>query len=495
MYDITIIGSGICGAALARELSKYKLTIAVLEKNSDVAAGATKTNTATIHSGHDARYGSKKAYYNVLGNSMYDKLCAELNIPFKRNGTIVFASSEEEMYEVFRLKQNADLNGVPDVSILTRQKLIGLEGVFGSKVIGGLYAPSGGVVCPYSLAIALCENASKNGVEFFLNREVSDIKKDLGIFRVTTNDDVFESKYVFNCAGVHADTINNMVSSDKLNIIPRKGAHLILDKKLAGLVKATISQTPMKLPGGGHTKGQGIVPTIDGTILLGCDAYNVTDKDDTSTDASSIQTIIDYFEKNWENFPISQTYPSFPHHMIIGAFAGIRPHLDTNDYVVGETSDVNGFFNLAGIESPGLTAAPALAKEVALQASIKYGFERDRNFDPTREQMKPFRDMNTQEQCKAVSANNNYGNIICRCEQITLAEILAAIRGPIGATTVDAVKMRTRAGMGRCQGGFCGPKIVEIISKELGIPFTEVTQCGPNSNVVPYQIGIQKTDK
>lgn len=487
MYDVVIIGAGVSGAALARELCAFRLRIAVLEKGSDVCAGASKGNSATVHSGHDAAHGTKKAYYNIEGNAMYDRLCDELSVPFNRNGMIIFAADEADMAEVNRLKRNADMNGVPGVQVLNREELIRLEGHFGEDVIGGLYAPTSGMVCPYSLVIAMCENAAENGAEFFLNTEARHIAKIPGGFRIETSSGEFETKYVFNCAGTHADDINNMVSQNRFAILPRKGEHLILDKKLAPYVKATISQTPRDLPGGGHTKGMGLMPSVDGTIILGCDAHDMSGKDEVDTTCIGTGEILDYFERNWRHLPISRAYPRFPRHMVIGAFGGLRPHPDTDDFILGEAADAPGFWNMAGIESPGLTAAPAIARDIARQAAEQYGFERSPAFNPVRRRPKPFREMSPEERRQAIAEDPDYGKIVCRCEQVTRAEILAAIRSPIGAKTVKAVKMRTRAGMGRCQGGFCGPEVVRILSEELHIPMTEVTLCGKGSEIIPFE--------
>ncbi|MEL7603936.1 MAG: FAD-dependent oxidoreductase, partial [Bacillota bacterium] len=440
MYDAVIIGAGVSGAALARELRAYRLQIAVLEKGSDVCAGASKGNSATVHSGHDAAHGTKKAYYNVAGNAMFDRLCDDLNVPFNRNGMIIFATDEADMSEVCRLKRNADLNGVPGVQILSHEELIRLEGHFGGDVIGGLYVPTSGIVCPYSLVIALCENAAENGAEFFLNTEVRHIEKTGGGFRIDTSRGEFGARYVFNCAGTHADEINNMVSNNRFTILPRKGEHLILDKKLAPYVKATISQTPRDLPGGGHTKGMGMMPSVDGTIILGCDAHDAADKEETDTTCVGTGEVLAYFERNWCNLPISRAYPSFPRHMVIGAFGGLRPHPDTDDFILGEAEDAPGFWNMAGIESPGLTAAPAIARDIARQAAAQYGFEKNPEFNGVRKRPKPFREMSPEERRQAVAVDPDFGKIVCRCEQVTRAEVLAAIRSPIGARTVNAVK-------------------------------------------------------
>ena len=489
MYDAVIIGSGISGATLANALSRYQLRVAVFEKSSDVCGGASRSNSATVHSGHDATFGSLKARYNVLGNAMYDRLCADLNVPFSRNGMILFATSAADMDEITRLKKNADQNGVPGVQVLDRASLIAMEGSFGEEVVGGLYAPTSGQVCPYSLVIALCEHAAENGVSFFLNTAVQQIERDCDGYLIHTTHGSVSSRFVFNCAGVYADEINNMVSYNRFHITPRKGEHLILDKKLAPYVKSTISQTPFLLPSGGHTKGMGIMPTADGTVLLGCTACDVPDKEDTATSAEGISQIIRFFEENWRHLPIHSAVASFPRQLIIGAFAGLRPHPDTDDFILGEAADAPGFYNMAGIESPGFTAAPAIAEEMASDFAKRYRIPPNETYCPTRTRPKAFRNMNTAERERALASDPNYGRIVCRCEQVTRADVLQAIHSPVGAKTVDAIKMRTRAGMGRCQGGFCCPEVVSLLSEELSIPMTEVTMSGANSHVIPYEIG------
>jgi len=488
-YDVIVVGAGISGACVARELSKYRLRTAVLEKGSDLCSGATKGNSATVHSGHDAAYGTKKAYYNVRGNAMYDKMCEELSVPFVRNGTIVFALNDADRKEIGRLKENADRNGVPDVRILYREELTELEPGWGEEVKAALYAPTGGMVCPYTLVFALCENALGNGVQFYLNTKVTNIRKREGGFLVETDRGEFTCRFLFNCAGTHADEINNFVSENKFRIIPRKGSHIILDKKLSPYVKATLCQTPFTLPGGGHTKGMGIMPTVDHTVILGCEAREAEDKDDVSTSREGLNTILDYFETNWKYLPVSRAFPKFPRELIIGSFAGLRPHPDTDDFILGEAKDVPGFINMAGIESPGVTAAPAIAADLVKESAENYRWEENPDFNPIRYVQKPFRDMTDKERENAIRKNPDYGKLICRCEQVTKAEILEAIRGPLGARSVNAVKMRTRAGMGRCQGGFCGPEVVRILSEELGVPMTEVVLDKPGSCILTSAVG------
>jgi len=495
MFDAIVIGAGISGASIARELARYKLKILVLEKASDICVGTSRGNSATVHSGHDTLPGSKKAYFNVLGNAMYEVLCQELSVPFMRNGTIVFATTEKDMETIYNLKERADANKVPDVQVLDRKGLIKIEAGFGNDVLGGLYAPTGGIVCPYTLVTHTCYNAAKNGVEFLLNTEVSHIKKVNGMWLINTNHGNFTVKYVFNCAGTHADIINNMVSSKSFKIIPRKGEHIVLDKRFANLVKATISQTPTDLPGGGHTKGMGMMPSVDGTLILGCPAYEVEDPDDSSTQENGLNQIINYFVQYWNCFPISKDIPQFPKKDIINCFGGVRAHLDTDDFIIGEVEDAPGFFNAVGIESPGLTAGPAIGRYLVTEAANKYGFEKNFNFYPHYICKKPFREMNDSERIEAIHENPDYGKLICRCEQVTLAEIKAAIHAPIGASSIDAVKMRTRAGMGRCQGGFCSPEVLRILADELGVTPLEITQRGEGSNVLVGRIGCSEKEE
>lgn len=489
MFDAIVIGAGISGSSVARELARYKLRILVLEKASDICAGTSRGNSATVHSGHDPLPGTKKAYFNVMGNAMYDVLCKELSVPFVRNGTIIFAASEKDMKTVYDLKQRADANNVPGVQVLDRDGLNKIEAGFGESVMGGLYAPTGGIVCPYTLVIHTCYNAAQNGVEFLLNTEVLRVKKLNGMWSIDTNRGNFTAKYVFNCAGTHADKINNMVSGKSFRIIPRKGEHIVLDKRFANLLKATINQTPTDLPSGGHTKGMGMMPSVDGTIILGCPAYDVEDPDDSSTEENGLNQIKDYFIQYWDCFPISKYIPQFPEKYIINCFGGVRAHPDTDDFIVGEPDDAPGFFNAAGIESPGLTAGPAIGRHLATEAAKKYAFEKNHSFNPIYACKKPFRDMSDEERIEAIRENPDYAKLICRCEQVTLAEIKAAIHAPIGASSINAVKMRTRAGMGRCQGGYCSPDVLHILADELGLNPLEITLSGEGSHVLAGHIG------
>lgn len=488
MLDAVVIGAGICGASVARYLSMYQLKIAVLEQGSDVCSGTSRSNSATVHSGHDAAPGSLKAKFNVLGNEMFDQLSEELSVPFKRNGTIVFAVNEKDIKSLHELKNNADINGVPGTQILDRNQLLHLEPGFGQRVTSALYAPSGGIVCPYTLVIHTCYSAAVNGVRFFLNTTVLTIVKAAFGWVITTNKGVILCKYIFNCSGTHSGAINNMVSENQLNIIPRKGEHIILDKRLSAYVNATICQTPLSLPGGGHTKGMGLMPSMEGTLILGCPAYKADGPDDTAT-GSGLEEILNYFRSFWDCFPISRYFPVFPEQHIISSFCGVRAHSITDDFIVGESEDAPCLFNAAGIESPGLTAGPAIAKYLVMSAAERYGFAKRADFQPYYRKEKPFRDMTDDEKQSAYQRDPDYGRLICRCEQVTLAEIKAAIHAPVGARDINAIKMRVRAGMGRCQGGFCSPEILRILAEELDIDPLQVTLRGPHSEILLGKIG------
>lgn len=484
MWDVVIIGAGVCGAAAARALSHYQLRIAVLEKGSDVCAGASRGNSAMVHGGFDPDPGSLKALYNVQGNRMFDELCQELEVPFQRSGTLILATSDADMDEVRHLHKCGEQNCVP-TEVMDRAALLKRWPAMGGGAVGALFCPSGGIVCPYTLVIAMCENAARNGVEFFLDTCVAKVEQAEHGWHLETRDGrSFDTRIVLNCAGTHADVFNNMVSSDHFKIIPRFGGHLVMDREYIKWVDTTMTQTPTVLPTGGHTKGMGIMPSVDGTVILGCDAEDYTDPDDVATTARSINRIVEYFKTFWKYLPISAEYPEFPVEGVINAYGGLRPHPDRDDYIIGEAPGAPGFFNAAGIESPGLTAGPAIGTHLAELVAERLNPQKNEHYLPGREVAKPFRTMSETERKEAILRDPDYAKIVCRCEQVTEAEVRDAIRRPVGARTVNAVKMRTRAGMGRCQGGFCQSRVVEILCEELGLSPLEVTQSGGSSYIL-----------
>ena len=332
---------------------------------------------------------------------------------------------------------------------------------------------------------AMCENAAINGTEFFLNREVVGLDKRGELWHIRCADGTdFSARTVVNCAGTHADRINNMVSRDRFRILPRFGGHLVLDRDYMAQVETTMAQTPEPLASGGHTKGMAIMPSVDGMVLLGCDAWDRTDPDDTATTAESNDRLIGFFKKFWQHLPIAAVYPDFPADGVINAYGGLRPHCDRDDFIIGEAADAPGFFNAAGIESPGLTAGPAIGEDLAERIAGRLGAVPRESFFPGRHAARPFRTMNEEERIQAIREDPDYAKMVCRCEQVTEAEIRDAVRRPLGARTINAVRMRTRAGMGRCQGGFCQGRVLEILCEELGLDPLEVTAAGPGSEVL-----------
>lgn len=467
MFDVTIIGAGVVGCSIARELSKYKLNVCVVEKEVDIASGTTKANSAIIHAGFDAKPNSLKGKLNAKGNSMFDKLKMELNFPFIRNGSLVLCFDKNDYHKLIELKEQGEKNGVPDLQILDAAEVYEIEPNVSGEVVAALYAPTGGIVCPYEFTIALAENAYLNGVDFKLGTKVMDIKKNENSFTINTNNGVIESKLIINAAGLFSDDINNMISSNKFKIIPRKGEYCLFDKAAGSLVSKTIFQLPSELG-----KGVLVTPTVDGNLLIGPNAVDIEDKFDLATTKEGLDEILEKAKKSIKNIPMN---------LIITSFTGLRARTDADDFIIGEASDVNGFINAASIESPGLSSAPAIAEMVRNMVLELQAASEKENFNAVREKPVKFRELSNQERKELIARIPEYGKIICRCEVVTEGEILDAIRGPLGATTLDGVKKRTRAGMGRCQSGFCTTRIVDILCRELKVPKTEITKFGGNS--------------
>lgn len=470
MFDVTIIGSGVVGASIARELARYDLKVCVVEKSDDVANGTTKANSAIIHAGFDAKPGTLKGILNAKGNEMFDKLAQELDFPFKRNGSLVLCFEEEGIEELNKLKKQGDINGVPGVRVLTKEEVKEMEPNISNDVVAALYAPSGAIVCPYELTIALCENACENGVEFKLETEVKDIKKTGETFVIETNKGKIESKLIINAAGVHADNINNMISNDKMEIVARRGEYCLFDKVAGEMITKTIFQLPTKLG-----KGILVTPTVDGNLLVGPNAIDIDDKENLNTTKEGLDEVIARGRKSVINLPMNK---------IITSFSGLRAHNINGDFVIGEAKDVEGFINAAGIESPGLSSAPAIGEMVKNIVIEKLNPKEKNEFNSIRKATPKFRELNNEERKKLIATNPLYGKIICRCEQVTEGEIIDSIKRPLGARSLDGVKRRTRSGMGGCQGGFCSAPIVDILARELNIPRTDVRKSGENSEIL-----------
>ncbi|MCI6044371.1 NAD(P)/FAD-dependent oxidoreductase [bacterium] len=464
MKDVIIIGAGVSGCAVARELSRYQLDICVLEKESDICEGTSKANSGIVHGGFDAETGSLKAKLNVLGNQMMEEMSRKLDFEFKRNGSMVVCWSEKEKPILEELLERGIKNGVQGMEILDRRQALELEPNLSDEVHAVLHVPSGGIVCPFGMNIAYAENAALNGVEFRLGTEVNSIEKLKGGYRVQTDRGTVETKYLINAAGVYADVFHNMVSEKKIHIIPRRGDYCLLDKTAGGLVSHTIFQLPSE-------KGKGILvtPTIHGNLMLGPTAIDIENKEATATTAQGLNEVIEKCVKSVKNIPMRQ---------VITSFAGLRAHEDYGDFIIEEVEDARGFIDVAGIESPGLSSAPAIGLYVRdILAGLTELKEKD-NFVETRKGIVRFRELSKEEQNRLIKENPSYGQIVCRCEEITEGEILDAIHRPLGATTLDGIKRRTRAGMGRCQAGFCTPKTMEILAKELQLELKDIRKNG-----------------
>ncbi|GCD08780.1 NAD(P)/FAD-dependent oxidoreductase [Clostridium tagluense] len=471
MFDVTIIGAGIVGCSISRELSKYNLKTCVLDKSSDVGSGTSKANSAIVHAGHDADPSTLKGKLNALGNAMYTDLAKELDFPFKRNGSLVLCFDKQHLGDLENLLHQGQKNGVPGLVILTGDQVREMEPNITKKCVAALYAPTGGIVCPYEMTIAMAENAYNNGVKFEFETGVTSIEKKSNNYIIKTNKGPIETKIIINAAGLFSDEINNMVSDHKFKILPKRGEYVLFDKAVGDLVTKTIFQLPTKLG-----KGVLVTPTVDGNLLVGPDAVDVESKDNLCTTKEGIDDIL-------LNAGLSIQEP-LPMNMVITSFAGNRAKNSGNDFIIGEAIDAKNFINVASIDSPGLTSAPSIAVMVADIVIGKLAPEKNSEFNPIRQGIRKFREMSNEERKEIIKEIPEYGKIICRCETVTEGEIIDSIRRPLGATTLDGVKRRTRAGMGRCQSGFCATRVVDILSKELNIPRDQVTKSGGNSILI-----------
>ncbi len=465
-YDVLIIGAGVVGSSVARSLSKYNLKCAVLDKSDDICEGTSKANSGIVHAGFDAVPGTKKALFNVKGSKMMKALSKELDFPYKRNGSMVLCFEEENLPKLQELKERGVANGVEGITILSREEALKKEPALSEDVCGALFAPTGGIVCPFGLTIAMAENAAVNGVEFKLNEEVKDIEKTDDGFLVKTAFSVYETTVIVNAAGVYADKIHNILCDDKLKITATKGEYCLYDKKVGGTVSSTIFQLP-----GANGKGVLVTPTVHGNLLLGPTALATEDKEETCTTAEGLSTLQEVAGKSIKNVP----YKS-----VITSFAGLRAKEAGGDFIIGESS-VKDFYDAAGIESPGLSAAPAIGEYLASLIAEKLSLTEKKAFISTRKGIPNMATATMEERKQLVAENPLYGNVICRCELVTEGEIVDAINRPLGARSLDGIKRRTRAGMGRCQAGFCSPKTVEILARELGVDMSEITKHGSGS--------------
>ncbi|MBE5779673.1 MAG: NAD(P)/FAD-dependent oxidoreductase [Clostridiales bacterium] len=467
---IIIIGGGVVGCAVARMLSRYEADILLLEGGEDVASGASKANSGIVHAGFDAKPGSIKALTNVEGARMYPELCREVDAPYVQCGAMVLAFSEEERKTLEKLYAQGEANGVEGQRIIERDEILEMEPNVNPEVVCALLEETSGLTSPYELTCALADHAAVNDVEFRMETLVERIIKQDNGFLLVTNKGEMEADIIVNCAGVHSAELHNQLSENKLNIIPRKGEYYLLDHQAEPFFARTMFQCPTKM-------GKGILvsPTAHGNTLLGPTAEDVEDATDVSTTAGSLAKVVEAARRTWPGLTLKTS---------ITTFAGIRAHCVTDDFVVGAVEGVYGAYETVGIESPGLSAAPSIAKRLSQQIAQEQGLSLKAEWKPAPRREKPFYAMTLEERAAIVRDNPEYGALVCRCEQVTEAEIRAAIRRPVGARTIDGVKRRTRAGMGRCQGGFCSPRVLEILSEELNLAPTEITKCGGESKVL-----------
>ena len=468
MFDVVIIGAGISGCSIARELSKRKAEILVVEREEDVCCGTTKANSAIVHAGYDAAHGSLMAKLNVQGNRMIPELAKELDFHFEQNGSLVVMMSEEDRPALVKLYENGVANGVEGLRIVEQEELRAMEPNISDEAVAALYAPTGGIVCPFGMTYAMAENAAANGVKFRFDSEVTGIESVDGHWLIHTTTGDVEAKAVVNAAGVHADELHNMVAEDTMTIVPRRGDYFLLDRTTGGFVKRTIFQLPGK-----YGKGVLVAPTVHGNTIVGPTAIDQEDKNSNATTQFGLDDVRSKSGIAVKNLPLRQT---------ITSFAGLRAHEARHDFFIGEVKP--GFVDCAAIESPGLSSGPAIGVMVAEIVEKILALEPNPDFVSTRKGILDPKTLSAEEHAKLIQEKPAYGTVICRCETITEGEIIDAIHRVPGARSLDGVKRRTRAGMGRCQGGFCSPRVMEIISRELGIGMDQVTKSGAGSKLI-----------
>ena len=470
MYDVVIIGAGVTGCASARELSRYKLNICVVEKEEDVCCGTSKANSGIVHSGIDCTPGSLMAEMNLLGNRLMDPLSKELDFEFQRTGSLILCFSEKDLPRLDDLYRQGLENKVPDLCILNKAELHAMEPNVSDQAIAAIHAPSSGIVCPFGMNIAMAENAAENGVEFRFDTKIKNISRTKSGYLLTDeNDTVIETRCIVNAAGVYADEFHNMVSSHKIHIVPRRGEYCLLDK-MESVVSRTIFQLPDE-----YGKGVLVTPTVHGNILIGPTADDYEDKDAVHTTADGLEKV---------NKSALKSVPSLPLRRVITSFSGNRAHEDEHEFIIGEAEDAPCFVDAAGIESPGLTSAPAIGIRVSEIISGLLKPDLNPAFKSTRKGILNPKKLSKDEYAALIREKPEYGNIVCRCEMISEGEITDALTRILPAKSMDGVKRRTRAGMGRCQAGFCTPKTMEIIARERQIPQSAVTKSGGCSNMV-----------
>ena len=477
--QIIIIGAGVIGSAIARELSRYKIDIKLIEKEPDVADGTSKANSGIIHAGYNADANTLKGSMNVKSNPIYDQLCEDLKVPFKRNGSLVVGFKDEDLKKLKAKKANGEKNGIKGLEILNREELLSKEPNINKNAKYALYAPSAGIISPYELTIGYADNAVRNGVEVLLNTKVKDlIIEGEKVKGVVTNRGKFKADLVINSAGLYSDKIAKM-AGDNFEITPRKGEYHLFDKVHGDLVSNTLFPMPTE-----KSKGILVLPTVHGNLLIGPNANTIDEKDDFSTTSDGMEEVFKGAKK---------LVPDVPQNGIITSFSGLRASLSSNDFHIDFSDNKKALINLVGIQSPGLSSAPAIADKVTEMVNHYFKVNNKKlkikdNFietNPSYPHYHRYEEENEVEKWQQiVEKNEDYGEVICRCEHVSKGEIIDAIHRPIPAKTVDAIKRRTRASSGRCQAGFCGPRILNILSNQLDIDPLEVTKKGKGSKIL-----------
>ena len=475
--DVVVIGGGITGTATLAALARLELSCMLVEKEPDIAAGTTKANSAVLHAGFDAPTGSMKAKMNVEGNRLYHELQDELELDIQWTGSLVCATNKEEEAQLEELKARGEANGVSGLEMWSGDKVREKEPNLSPAICSALWAPTAGICWPFGMATAFAENAVENGAEILRDCEVTGIRSEGGKgFTVETTQGTIKARFVVNAAGVYADKVAVMAGDKSFSIHPRKGEYVLFDKTVQNkMVKGIVFPAPTKT-----SKGILICATTHGNTFIGPNAQEQDSREDSAVTTAGMDEIIAGAKK---------LVPELPMGAAITEFAGIRAVSDTNDFIIGESKTVKGLYHAAGIQSPGLTSAPAIARLLAEEIAKAAGAKQKANVKKGRPPQSVFRELSTEEQAALIKKDVRYGRVICRCETITEGEIVDAIKRPCGARTVDGVKRRTRAGMGRCQGGFCGPRVIEILSRELGIPVPKVRKDGADSYMYEEKLG------
>lgn len=470
-YDVAIVGGGVIGCSIARWMTKTSASVLLVEARSDVATGASRANSAIVHAGFDTHEGTVMAALNAKGNAMYTDMCKQLSVPLVRNGSLVLGFTQEDIPKLEQLRAQGEANGVPGLQVLTKEETLAREPNLNPDLTGALFAPTGGITCPYKLTAALAENAIHNGADFSMGKAVTGLERAGDAWRITLEDGSrISARVVINAAGLMADEISHLAGAEAFELIARRGEYMLLDRSEGTMVTSTIFQLPNKMG-----KGILVTPTVDGNLLAGPTAHDQADKRDVSTTAQGLAEVI---QKARLSLPGIR-----PNRMITG-FTGLRAVPDPYDFRIEASKKADGFVQAAGICSPGLSCAPAIAEMVVDIVKGLIPLQENPDFDPIRFEPKPFAEMSWEERGQAIAEDPAYGQVICRCETVTEAEIVRAIHAPIPAVSLDAIKRRTRAGMGRCQGGFCAPRVMEIIARETGMSLLEINKGEPGSYLV-----------